>query len=67
MAISIQFLGANRQVTGSKHLVSVGDHKILLDCGMVQGPRQISNRVNTNLPLDPDQNLLHGSDRVPGG
>jgi len=55
MAISIQFLGAARQVTGSKHLLTVDDHKILLECGMVQGPRRTSNKINTDLPLDPEQ------------
>jgi metallo-beta-lactamase family protein len=55
MAVSIQFLGAARHVTGSKHLLTVDDHKILLECGMLQGPRQVSNKVNTSLPLDPDE------------
>ncbi len=55
MPISIQFLGAARQVTGSKHLLTVDDRRILLECGMVQGPRQVSNKLNTSLPLDPDK------------
>ena len=56
MSISIQFLGAARQVTGSRHLVCVGDRRILLDCGMVQGPRRKANRaaVEEAFALDVD-------------
>lgn len=31
--------GAAREVTGSCHLVQLGDHRILVDCGMFQGDR----------------------------
>jgi metallo-beta-lactamase family protein len=55
MSISIQFYGAARQVTGSRHLVELGDRRILLDCGMVQGPRKISNKLNNHLQFDPEQ------------
>ncbi len=53
MSIAIQFLGAARHVTGSKYLISINDKNVLLECGMVQGPREIANRANRNLPLDP--------------
>ena len=52
MHVSLQFIGAARFVTGSKHLLTVGDRRILLDCGMVQGPRKIANKANRELPLD---------------
>ncbi len=52
MTITLQFMGAARQVTGSKHLLTVNDRHILLDCGMVQGPRRLANKLNTNLSLD---------------
>ena len=32
----LQFLGANRQVTGSKHLLEAGGARLLVDCGMYQ-------------------------------
>ncbi len=51
MAISLEFLGANRQVTGSKHLLKVNDKRILIECGMVQGPRRLANRLNRELPF----------------
>ncbi|MEO0481088.1 MAG: MBL fold metallo-hydrolase [Planctomycetota bacterium] len=51
MVVSIQFLGAARQVTGSRHLLRVGDKRILLDCGLVQGPRRKATRANQDLGL----------------
>ena len=36
--MNIQFLGAAKEVTGSKHLITTPKgKKILLDCGMYQG------------------------------
>ena len=35
--MKIQFCGASSGVTGSCHLLSAGNHKILLDCGQFQG------------------------------
>ena len=37
MGISLQFLGAVGTVTGSQFLVSAGDRRVLVDCGMFQG------------------------------
>ncbi|MBX3462644.1 MAG: MBL fold metallo-hydrolase [Planctomycetes bacterium] len=51
MPLSVQFLGAARQVTGSKHLLRVGDDRILLECGLVQGPRRLANEKNRRLPV----------------
>jgi metallo-beta-lactamase family protein len=52
MAISLQFIGAARHVTGSKHLLTVNDKNVLLDCGMVQGPRKVAAKANQSLGLD---------------
>lgn len=52
MTIALQFLGAARHVTGTKHLLSVGDRRVLLDCGLVQGPRKVAEAANRNLPID---------------
>jgi metallo-beta-lactamase family protein len=40
MSNSITFLGASQMVTGSKYLVTAGDKKILVDCGMFQGDQE---------------------------
>lgn len=47
MSISIQFLGAVGTVTGSQFLVSAGDRRVLVDCGMFQGsPDEVArNRI----------------------
>ena len=34
--MKLHFLGANRQVTGSRYVLEVGDKLIMLDCGMFQ-------------------------------
>jgi metallo-beta-lactamase family protein len=43
-APTIQFLGAAQTVTGSKTLLSFRGKKILIDCGMFQGPRAIREK-----------------------
>lgn len=49
--VALQFLGAARHVTGSKHLLTIGDTRVLLDCGLVQGPRRIADEQNRKLPI----------------
>jgi metallo-beta-lactamase family protein len=51
MVLELQFLGAARFVTGSKHLLRVGDDRVLLDCGLVQGPRRVADEQNRHLPI----------------
>ena len=51
MVLELQFLGAARHVTGTKHLLRVGDKQVLLDCGLVQGPRRIAEEQNRKLPI----------------
>jgi metallo-beta-lactamase family protein len=45
--MQLRFLGAARTVTGSCHLLRVGDRTVLLDCGQIQGSRldELANRV----------------------
>lgn len=53
--MKIQFLGAAREVTGSKHLITTDDgKKILLDCGMYQGKGMETDTMNRNLGFDPE-------------
>lgn len=52
--MTIQFLGAAREVTGSKHLVTTGNgKKILFDCGLFQGKGLETDARNRNLGIDP--------------
>ncbi len=53
MSIDIQILGAAGEVTGSCHLVTAGDHRILLDCGLIQGRAQDEARNKAPFPFDP--------------
>lgn len=51
----VTFSGAAREVTGSCHLITVGDHTIALDCGLFQGRRAESREKNLRLPFPPDR------------
>jgi hypothetical protein len=51
--VRIKFLGATRTVTGSKYLVQNGDKKILLDCGLFQGEKQLRLRNWAEPPFNP--------------
>ncbi|MBQ0015929.1 MAG: MBL fold metallo-hydrolase [Bacteroidales bacterium] len=52
--MKIEFLGAAREVTGSKHLITTKKGlKILLDCGMYQGKGLETDAMNRDLGFDP--------------
>lgn len=52
--MKIKFIGAAREVTGSKHLITTKEGKnILLDCGMFQGKGLETDAMNRNLMFDP--------------
>jgi len=44
---------AVRNVTGTKHLLTVARTRVLLDCGLYQGRRAESDRRNRTLKVDP--------------
>ncbi len=50
--MQITFYGAVRQVTGSMHLLTTANDKVLLDCGLFQGRRKESAHLNKNMPID---------------
>jgi metallo-beta-lactamase family protein len=52
--MKIKFIGAAREVTGSKHLITTNlGKKILLDCGMFQGKGLETDGMNRDLMFDP--------------
>lgn len=53
--MKIQFIGAARTVTGSQHLLTIHDKKILLECGLFQGRRKDTYEKNKNFSFDPKE------------
>jgi metallo-beta-lactamase family protein len=51
--LKIQFLGGTGTVTGSKYLVTEGDTRILIDCGLYQGLKELRLRNWDALPVKP--------------
>ena len=52
--MKLTFLGANRQVTGSRYCLHVGDHKVMIDCGLFQ-EREFTNRNWERCPIGPGE------------
>jgi len=50
---AITFLGAAGTVTGSKHLLEAGGARLLLDCGLFQGLKELRLRNWQPPPVDP--------------
>ncbi len=48
---SLTFLGAAQTVTGSKYLLETGTSKILVDCGLFQGLKELRERNWQGLPI----------------
>ena len=51
--MKIKFCGAANGVTGSCHLLTIGEHKILLDCGQFQGGKTMEALNFEEFPFDP--------------
>jgi metallo-beta-lactamase family protein len=51
--MKLTFLGAARTVTGSKYLIETEDTKILVDCGLFQGLKELRLKNWQPLPIDP--------------
>ena len=49
---SLSFLGAIDTVTGSRYLVQGSRARVLLDCGLFQGPKKLRERNWKQLPFD---------------
>jgi len=53
--VELMFLGAAGTVTGSKYLVTAGDKKLLVDCGLFQGYKQLRLRNWGRFPIAPNR------------
>lgn len=51
--MELTFCGAAGVVTGSCHHLRIGDHQLLLDCGLFQGTREDEKRNADRFPFDP--------------
>jgi metallo-beta-lactamase family protein len=51
--LEIRFLGAAGTVTGSKYLVTTSTKRLLVDCGLFQGPKQLRLRNWEPFPVSP--------------
>jgi metallo-beta-lactamase family protein len=49
----LTFLGAARTVTGSKYLLEFDGQRVLVDCGLFQGLRELRRRNWSAFPVDP--------------
>ena len=50
--VKIKFLGAAGTVTGSKYLIDTGHTKLMIDCGMFQGLKELRERNWEPLPIE---------------
>ena len=53
--MQLEFFGAAGEVTGSCHILTVGGHRLLLDCGMIQGGATPAERNRAAFPFDAAQ------------
>ena len=56
--MKLTFIGADHEVTGSCHMLSVGGKNIIVDCGMEQGPDLYENQQIPVMPADLDAILV---------
>jgi metallo-beta-lactamase family protein len=54
MTVTLTCLGAARTVTGSKHLLEVDGHRVLVDSGLFQGLKELRDRNWQPLPVRAD-------------
>ncbi|MCI5644437.1 MAG: MBL fold metallo-hydrolase [Treponema porcinum] len=55
MMITMYSLGAAEEVTGSKHILEIDGHQIMIDCGAFQGKRQLSDTKNRDFDIAADK------------
>ena len=53
--MKVKFCGASIGVTGSCHMISTDNHKILLDCGQFQGGKEMDRMNEEPFPFNPGE------------
>lgn len=53
--MKIQFIGGARTVTGSCYVLDTGRHKVLIDCGMFQGNKELEQWNEQSFPFNPGE------------
>ncbi|MCH1930876.1 MBL fold metallo-hydrolase [Shewanella sp. A25] len=53
MQMTLQFLGATQEVTGSCHLLTAAGRQMLLDCGLIQGRKEDEMRNRDPFVFEP--------------
>ena len=74
MNVTVKFLGATGTVTGSRFLLNIDDFRILFDCGLFQGLKELRLRNWEEFPVDPfirqlrglARSAIHGKTRLTG-
>ena len=69
----IEFYGATSGITGSCHILRANGQLLLLDCGLLQGPREVEAGNREPFPFSPDgisavvlsHGLIDHSGRIP--
>ena len=55
MSVTVQFCGAARTVTGSCYLLQTQSGRLLVDCGLFQGPKTLKALNYSVFPFHPDE------------
>lgn len=55
MDVRVKFLGGAGSVTGSKYLLELDNFKLLVDCGLFQGPKELRLRNWDTFPIEPEK------------
>ncbi len=53
--MKIRFAGGAQTVTGSQHLLTINGKKLLLECGLYQGRRKDTYKINQNFLYHPEE------------
>jgi metallo-beta-lactamase family protein len=53
MTLTLSFRGGAGTVTGSRYVIDDGRHRVLVDCGLFQGLKQLRLRNWSPFPIPP--------------